>query len=237
MQHKAERVERKRLILTFPGRPSLLASCRWDLQSLSGGLQGGCTKIRCDWLTQHATRVNHNQFKRNNFSREKKRRNQIVTECICTLCLCCCTLCVALSVFFCVWTSLNLLHRCYVLSFGCHKKMWREWAWAKVRGNSNSLSHVPSKRKEETKSETSGCGSFVVPYFQPATSHCLFTKLSFHFVSDPFCCKQNALLTWNLPADCPCWWVHCRYAFQTSGLDSPLHTQIVASQCNCSNKS
>ena len=26
------------------------------------------------------------------------------------------------------------------------------------------------KRKEEIKSGTSGCGSFVVPYFQPATS-------------------------------------------------------------------
>ena len=37
-------------------------------------------------------------------------------------------------------------------------------------GNSNGLSHVPSKRKEEIKPGTSGCGSFVVPYFQPATS-------------------------------------------------------------------
>ena len=32
------------------------------------------------------------------------------------------------------------------------------------------LSYVPSKRKEEIKSGTSGCGSFVVPYFQPAIS-------------------------------------------------------------------
>ena len=40
----------------------------------------------------------------------------------------------------------------------------------KARGKNNDLSHVPSKRKEETKSGTSGCGSFVVPYFQPATS-------------------------------------------------------------------
>ena len=40
----------------------------------------------------------------------------------------------------------------------------------KVRGNNNDLSYVPSKRKEEIKSGTSGCGSFVVPYFQPATS-------------------------------------------------------------------
>jgi len=40
----------------------------------------------------------------------------------------------------------------------------------KVRGNDNGPKHVPSKRKEEIKSGTSGCGSFVVPYFQPATS-------------------------------------------------------------------
>ena len=58
----------------------------------------------------------------------------------------------------------------------------------KARGNNNGPSHVPSKRKEEIKSAkrkeeiksakrkeeiksgTSGCGSFVVPYFQPATS-------------------------------------------------------------------
>ena len=40
----------------------------------------------------------------------------------------------------------------------------------KRRGNNNDLSHVPSTRKEEIKSGTSGCGSFVVLYFQPATS-------------------------------------------------------------------
>ena len=45
-----------------------------------------------------------------------------------------------------------------------------ERAREKTRGNNNSFSHVPSKRKEEIKSGTSGCGSFVVPYFQPATS-------------------------------------------------------------------
>ena len=39
-----------------------------------------------------------------------------------------------------------------------------------MRCNSNGLLHVPSKRKEEIKSGTSGCGSFVVAYFQPATS-------------------------------------------------------------------
>ena len=39
----------------------------------------------------------------------------------------------------------------------------------KARGN-NDISHVPSDRKEEIKSGTSDCGSFVVPYFQPAAS-------------------------------------------------------------------
>ena len=41
----------------------------------------------------------------------------------------------------------------------------------KARGNNNDFSHVTSDRKEEIKSgTTSGCGSVVVPYFQPATS-------------------------------------------------------------------
>ena len=45
-----------------------------------------------------------------------------------------------------------------------------ETAREKARGNVIGLSHVPSKGKEEIKSETFGCGSFVVPYFQTATS-------------------------------------------------------------------
>ena len=47
-----------------------------------------------------------------------------------------------------------------------HYKRERE----KAREMNNDLSHAPSKRNEEIKSGTSGCGSFVVPYFQPATS-------------------------------------------------------------------
>ena len=43
-------------------------------------------------------------------------------------------------------------------------------ARVKARGNNNGLSHVPSKRKEEIEAGTFGCGSFVVPYFQTATS-------------------------------------------------------------------
>ena len=40
----------------------------------------------------------------------------------------------------------------------------------KARGNNNGPSHVPSNRKDEIKSGTSGCSSFVISYFQPATS-------------------------------------------------------------------
>ena len=45
-----------------------------------------------------------------------------------------------------------------------------ETAREKARRNNNDLSHVPAKRKEEIKSGTAGCGSFVVPHFQPATA-------------------------------------------------------------------
>ena len=40
-----------------------------------------------------------------------------VTECICTLCLCCCMyfVCAALSVFFRVCSSFDLLRMCYAL--------------------------------------------------------------------------------------------------------------------------
>ena len=54
----------------------------------------------------------------------------------------------------------------YMLWFRRHYKWERE----EVRGKNNDLSHVPSKETEEIKSGTSGCGSFVFPYFQPATS-------------------------------------------------------------------
>ena len=40
-----------------------------------------------------------------------------------------------------------------------------ETAREKAKGNNNDLSYVPSNRKEEIKPGTSGCGSFVVPYF------------------------------------------------------------------------
>ena len=49
----------------------------------------------------------------------------------------------------------------------------RERERQKASGDTNGLSQIPSKKekkKEEIKSGTSGCGSFVVPYLQPATS-------------------------------------------------------------------
>ena len=109
-----------------------------------------------------------------------------VTECICTLCLCCCMYFVCHSVgVLRVCTSVDLLCMCYVLWFRRHSK----WEWEKARGNSNDLSYVPSKRKEEIKSGTSGCGSFVVPYFQPATStdrlHLYITNTVVHALIKP----------------------------------------------------
>ena len=91
-----------------------------------------------------------------------------VTECICTLC---CTRCVSL----CRCSFVCVRHSIFYVCVACcdldvtmrrHYKRERE----KARGKNNDLSYVPSKRKEEIKSGTSGCGSFVVPYFQPATS-------------------------------------------------------------------
>ena len=46
----------------------------------------------------------------------------IVTECTCTLFLYCCTLYVALSVFFRVQTSFNLLRMVYVLLYWTSQK-------------------------------------------------------------------------------------------------------------------
>ena len=56
-----------------------------------------------------------------------------------------------------------------------HYKTERE----KARGKNNDLSHVPPKGKEGITSRTSGCHSFVVPYFQPATSTTDYLLLAF----------------------------------------------------------
>ena len=78
-----------------------------------------------------------------------KKAYNIVTKCICTLCLCCCTLRVALSMFFRVWTSFNVL-RVVILDV---TKRRGESAREKARGNSNGLSHIPSKEKKRIKQE------------------------------------------------------------------------------------
>ena len=77
-----------------------------------------------------------------------------------SLCLCP-FVCIRHSIFYVCVTCCGL-----DVTMRRHHKSERE----KARGKNNDLSHVPSKRKEEIKSGTSGCGSFVVPYFQPATS-------------------------------------------------------------------
>ena len=73
-----------------------------------------------------------------------------------SLCLCS-FVCVRHSIFYVCVTCCDFRRHC-------------ETAREKARGNNNDLSYVPSKRKEEIKSGTSGCGSCVVPYLKPATS-------------------------------------------------------------------
>ena len=93
-----------------------------------------------------------------------------VTECICTLCLCCCTLCPSVSVLLCVDVIQSLTYMCYVLLFWTSlKDVGRESERERERQYQRPLAHTIRKEKRK-KSGTSGCGSFVVLYFQPATS-------------------------------------------------------------------
>ena len=80
---------------------------------------------------------------------------------MCVLLCRCSFVCVRQSIFYVCVTCCDL-----DVTMRRHYKGERE----KAKGNNNGLSYVSSKRKEEIKSGTSGCGSFVVPYFQPATS-------------------------------------------------------------------
>ena len=94
-----------------------------------------------------------------------------VTECICTLCLFCCTLYVVLSMFFRVWTSFNHLH---IVILDITKRRGRESTRESERQYQWPLAYTIQKNKtkikeEKKKSGICGCGSFVVPYFQPAT--------------------------------------------------------------------
>ena len=82
----------------------------------------------------------------------------------------------------------------------------------KARGKKNDLSHVPSKRNEEIKSGTSGCGSFVVPYFQPATSTTDHLQcLTLAFESEYSCSAPPTLVCrdWLFSEvyDCSDWWL------------------------------
>ena len=114
-----------------------------------------------------------------------------VTKCICTLCLCCCLkwfrdgggfsrvhLHIMFVLLYYVCRSVNDFSCVYVIqSFTCVTccdldvtNRCSERAQEKASRNNNGPSRVPSNRKEEIKSGTSGCGSFDVPYFHPATS-------------------------------------------------------------------
>ena len=75
----------------------------------------------------------------------------------------CVVLCVSLSQCSFVCVRHSIFYVC-VTCCDLERHYQTEKAREKARGNSNGLSHVPSKRKEEIKSGTSACGSFVVPY-------------------------------------------------------------------------
>ena len=97
--------------------------------------------------------------------------------------LCRCSfVCVHHSIFYICVTCCDL-----DVTMRRHDKSERE----KARGNNNDLSYVPSERKEEIKSGTSGCGSFVVPYFQPATSTTDHLHNKHVFVTTKACLSQQ----------------------------------------------
>ena len=117
------------------------------------------------------------------------------------VCVVVCTLCVALSVFLCVCVRHSIFYVC-VACCDFDVTISLEWDGAREGERELDLSYVPSKRKEEIKPGTSGCGSFVVPYFQPATSRrnktrnlwlwfvccSLFPTRNFHRPFTVFCC-------------------------------------------------
>ena len=89
----------------------------------------------------------HKRFKRTLFIS--------VTEGICTLCLCCCTLYVALSVFFRVWTSFNLLRICYVLLFWTSlKDLGRECERKREAIPVASCRYHQQKQQQQQKTKT-----------------------------------------------------------------------------------
>ena len=99
--------------------------------------------------------------------------NTNVTECICTLC--CCTLIVALSVFFRVWTSFNLLDN-YVLRviFDVTKRR-NGRAREKARSDTNGLSQIASQKKR-TNQEPLAVARLLLPILPTCYFHRPFTS-------------------------------------------------------------
>ena len=94
-----------------------------------------------------------------------------------------CSVCRSVSVLSCVDVIRSFTYVLRVVIWTSLKDVGREHE-RKREAITNGLSHVPSKRTEEIKSGTSGCGSFVIPYFEPATSidrlHIVWTILHNH---------------------------------------------------------
>ena len=113
-----------------------------------------------------------------------------VTKCICTLCLCSGIYSV---VSLCRCSFVFVRHSIFYLCVTCCDLdvtiSLSETTREKARGNNNDLSYVPSKRKEEIKSGTSGCGSVVVPYFQPLTSTTNHLHISIYRLIDIITCQ------------------------------------------------
>ena len=92
----------------------------------------------------------------------------------------------------------------YVLLFWTSLKEG-ERAREKARGDINCLSWIPSKQQQQrnkkeklrrNKTGTSGCGSFVVAYFQPATStDCLHVHAWVHVSMHASLCVHRYILT------------------------------------------
>ena len=100
-----------------------------------------------------------------------------VTECICTLCLCCCTLCRSVNVLLCVDDIQSVTYALRVVILDVTKRRGeRERERERERQYQRPLADTirrtkTNKQTNKTKQNgTSGCGSFVVLYFQPATS-------------------------------------------------------------------
>ena len=108
--------------------------------------------------------------------------NRVHLHIVCAVALSCLYVSVSSFFFFWMWgiitsficnNSFTYVLRIIILDIS-------ETAQEKGRGNYNGLWHVPSKQKEEIKSETSGCGSFLLPtsnLILPSTTYLLLASL------------------------------------------------------------